>query len=168
MAEVRINLSPLRRRVKVPREVFQKWADRWKKFSQERFNRLSKGGGEWKQLSPRTIVERFHRKKFKRTVTSILFESGTLFKVLEPGKRRRGGTLKFKRRGGQIRSVRVGYGGTAKHPLSKSKSIAVIARKHQKGDRRARLPRRRIVVAPPRKVVRMMARDVVDYQRSLG
>jgi hypothetical protein len=83
-------------------------------------------------------------KKFNSRVgTSILMDTGTLFKALSP---------EFTGELGQLEKdipfgIRVGYGGPGKHKKSKTATVADIAGFHQRGE--GNLPKREIIVDPP-------------------
>lgn len=183
MPDVRINLRPLKKMRKIPRRVFNLWADRYRKFAADRFSRFSRGGGNWKKLSPATIAQRRKsksgralrrrskktavltsgmktRKGFLSFAATILFDTGMLFNALL-GRGRRGALQQKLPKG-----VRVGYGGTAKHG-SGAKTIASIAEAHQRG-RGRRLPQRKIIVSPPQKLTLKMAGDVERYWKKVA
>ncbi len=150
--------------------AFRQWAERYRGFAQERFDAFSKGGGNWKRLSNATLAsrgrkgkagKRYNRKRRRYRIgaksvlamPAILVDTGILKGALQ---------TKFRRKPGQLQKsipygVRVGYGGPGKHPGGKS-TISDIAEHHQKGG--GRLPKREIIVDPPKRVTDMMARDM--------
>lgn len=149
------------------RTAIKQWAARYCAFSQERFNRLSRGGG-WTPLAPSTIRARRHgrggrHKRGKRALAraratgggrvSVLRDTGTLFNTLDPA---------FTRRPGRYQKdvpygIEVGFGGPGRHPKGRA-SIVDIASFHQFGG--PRLPRREILVVPPRRIINKMANDL--------
>ena len=149
------------------RRAFHQWGARYRGFVQERFDRFSKGGGNWKALSKATVKRR--RKGRKRTARSksktfstgsaaILKDTGTLFRALQPG---------FVSLPGQLEKdiqygIRVGFGGPGKHPNSRF-TIAQIARAHQTGA--GKLPKREIIVDPD---IRTVAGMQADMQRAVN
>lgn len=155
MADVRINLTPLLRTMKIPRSVFNGWAARYRGFARERFSRLSRGvGGEWPALKPATIARR-RKGKGPGSAASILIDSGTMFAALDP-QVQRPGALEDPLRNG----IRVGFGGPDRHPTGDA-TIADIAGFHQLGA--GTLPKREIIVEPPTIVTEAMAMDVTNY-----
>lgn len=157
MADVRINLGPLMKLRQIPRSVHNQWARRYASFAFERFTKFAKGGGNWKPLRPSTIRRR-RKGKGSGPIAAILWDTGTLLGALSPEWRKPGSLKKFIRNG-----VRVGYGGSGKHP--KGMTVAGIAQIHQEG--RGAIPARKIIVDPPRKVVDAMASDVVRHWKRL-
>lgn len=159
MADVRINLGPLRKLSDIPRSVHKQWAVRYRAFAADRFIRFSRGGGNWKPLRPSTIRR---RRKGKGTgpIAAILFDTGTLFGALSPVFGRKPGQFEKLIKDG----IRVGYGGPGKH--SKGMTVAGIAEIHQEG--RGAIPARKIIVDPPQKVLDGMAEDVVRYWKKVS
>jgi hypothetical protein len=110
-----------------------------------------------------------HRDKIKkfnsRVGTSILIDTGTMFKAL---------SKEFLGSPGQLQQnvpfgIRVGYGGPGRHPKGKA-TVFDIASFHQRGE--GHLPKREIVVAPePRTVSTMrsvMERAIRELSRETG
>lgn len=153
-------------------DALKQWAARYRSAMQERFDKFSKGGGNWAALAPSTIEGRRHGKGggFKRGKraaarakatggggVSILRDTGTLFNTLDP---------QFTRAPGQLEErvpygIRVGFGGPAKHPKGKA-TIVDIAVFHQFG--MGRNPKREILIEPPANVLQLM---VGDMERAL-
>lgn len=149
------------------RDAIKQWAYRYFAFTQARFDRMSKGGG-WTPLAASTIRARRHGrgggyKRGKRALArakatgggrvSTLRDTGTLFNTLDPT---------FSGRPGQHRKnipygVEVGFGGPGRHPKGRA-TIADIATFHQFGG--PRLPKREILVLPPRRIINKMADDL--------
>ncbi len=179
--KVNLNLEPLER---IPRalrrqslggegpvrDTFRQWAARWRSFTRQRFDRLSKsGGGEWPALKESTKRQRAKKKKARRGATgarrfSILRDNNLLFNATTKGF---GGTAKnWKKPGGlqeDIKAgIRVGYGGPSLHKDIAGKSskatIADIAAFHQVGA--GNLPERKIVVSPDDATIRRMNGDL--------
>ncbi len=154
------------------RAAIRQWAARYRAFAQERFDRASKGGGEWERLSPATLAARRRksggklrtkagrRRRFRTGASStlgnrpaILRDTGVLMAALAEH---------FTNKPGAIQDdipfgVRVGYGGSEKHP-SGGATIADIASFHQSGG--GSLPKREIIVDPPQHVTDLMAGDM--------
>ena len=123
-------------------------AQKYRSFLYHRFDRFSRGGGNWKKLSPRTLAARpRRRRKF------ILRVTHTLFKALSP--RFRGLPGQFEDLRGN--SIIVGYGGGAKHPNS-NKTVAQIAAYHQLGG--VNLPQRKVIVRPDAKLREELRNDL--------
>lgn len=141
------------------------WGRRYESFIRRRFDRFSRGGGDWPPLSPRTIRARrpAARHKRARTVTkgrnaskgvgvgrtvSILRNTGTLFGALTIGAagnafRHTPGGIAFGFKGG-------------KHPGGTT--IAQIAAWHNSGA--GNNPRRRILVQPDTVTLKQMRGDL--------
>jgi hypothetical protein len=164
---VKVNLDPLKRFAAAVqadlrasgngpiREALRQWGARYRSFLHERFDKYSKGGGDWPPLSPRTMARRRGpRKGYKGPrAFSILRDTGTLFNALTP---------EFTRKPGQLQEdipfgVRVGYGGPSKHPKAKA-SIANVAHFHQIGA--GHLPARKIIVEPNDPTIKRMESDM--------
>lgn len=145
------------------RDAIKKWGLRYRSWAQERFDTSSKGGGKWPPLKPSTIRRRrTGKRQGKYGATSILRDTGVLFKVLTPTFQGTPGSIEEDIPFG----IRVGYGGPSKHPNG-SVTVADIASFHQKGA--GFLPERKIIVDPIDKVVDQMGRDmVIGIQRELN
>lgn len=136
------------------RDVLKKWAARYRSFAQLRFDRFSKGGGNWKPLAPSTLRRRRKGKRKNVRKATILRDTGTLFAALDPT---------FTSRPGQLEKnipfgITVGYGGPHRHPKGRV-TIADIASFHQEGG--PRLPKRELIVKPDGKTLAAMANDMV-------
>jgi hypothetical protein len=139
------------------RKAFKQWAARYRAFLQERFSRLSRGGGEWPPLSPATIAGRKQgkgSKKFAAGTVAILIDTGTLWGALDPT---------FTGKPGQLEDdipfgIEVGFGGRKLHPGSSSLTVEDIAMFHQLGG--PHLPQRTIVVPPDDALKQHMAGDM--------
>ena len=146
------------------RKAFNQWAFIYRSFLHERFDKFSKGGGNWAGLSPATKRARKKSKKGKNKrgkktkaaipageTFSILRNDGLLYNALQPSlSGKRPGALKKHIAFG----VRVGYGGSSKHPSGKGLTIQQIASYHQSGG--GRLPQRQIIVDPDGKTQKRM------------
>ena len=170
--DVKLNLKPLRRLkdgvsngLRNPseqnpvRDAIKQWAARYRSFVQLRFDKFSKGSGNWKPLALSTIRRR-RKGKGKGRRASILRDTNTLFTVLNPT---------FTNRPGQLQKnipfgVTVGYGGPGRYPGGKA-TVVDIASFHQKGSRF--LPKREIIVQPDGKTLRAMADDMITAFRKL-
>lgn len=104
------------------RRAIKQWGRRYRAFARERFDKFSKGGGDWQKLADST------KKRRRGKTYSILKDTEILFAALTPT---------FQNRPGQFEQdipfgIRVGYGGPGRHPVrSKAKT--------KKGRTRARL-----------------------------
>jgi len=177
MADVRLNLEPLRRFAAAirgdlrrtsngpVRRAMRQWAARYRSFAQQRFDRYSKGGGDWPPLAASTKRRRQKarkgskgRKKGAARSFSILRDNDLLFEALETPWTSKPGALQEDISFG----IRVGYGGPARHPGGKA-SIADIAGFHDTGA--GNLPRRQIIDVPDARTLVAMANDT---ERALG
>lgn len=155
------------------RKAVLQWAAIYRGFAKERFVKFSLGGGDWKPLKPSTIARRrkgkaktvkirrkgkTRKKAVAQGAVSILWDTGTLLGALDPQASIAPGALtEFIPFG-----VRVGYGGTAKHPATKGTmkqhttkvTIAFIAAVHQHGS--GNIPARPIIVPPDQKTTDMI------------
>lgn len=145
-------------------KAVKQWGVRYRSWAQERFDKFSKGGGDWPPLKPSTI--RGRRKGVKgRKIGSgktavaavraaILRDLGILFAVLSPV---------FTGKPGQLQEtipygIRVGYGGPHKHAGGGKATIADIAMFHDQG--MGHLPKRQIIAPPIGTVITQMAADM--------
>lgn len=108
---------------------------------QERFVRLSRGGGEWAPLKRK-------RKRGRKVRAAILRDTSTLFKVFSPALGQLGQLQKD-----LINGVRVGFGGPAKHPKAKM-TVAELAEIHHFG--KGNVPVRKLLVDPSSMAVKTM------------
>lgn len=122
------------------RQVIEKWGVRYRSFIQRRFDRYSKGGGDWKPL-------------VSRVGGTILRDTNTLFMAVQPAFVNQPGAIQKNINGG----IEVGYGGTAKHPRA-NMSIVKLADIHQKG--KGNNPSRVIIVPPSERVRTQMVNDM--------
>jgi hypothetical protein len=120
----------------------------YRSFAQERFSRLSRGGGEWPPLAESTIARR------RKRSSSILYDKGLLFAALAPSLNAGGGAYE------QVTStgVRLGYGGPMKYEGEGKVTLADIASFHQTGS--DRLPQRKIIVEPDQATMNIMIREL--------
>ena len=133
------------------RDAFKQWEHRYKTFIQRRFKRNSRGGGDWPPL-------KYARRRGRRDRASILIDTGTLFKAIDPAWQGSPGALSESIPYG----VRVGYGGPHTHPKA-GISIADLAAIHDQG--LGRVPKRQIIVPPDQSTITSMANDM---QRALN
>lgn len=156
--DVKVDLKPLERfRALIKNDstwhkIGKQWAARYRGFVQERYDRYSKGGGNWPPLKPSTIARR------RKRSSVILRDKGILFAAVTP---------EFTGQPGAIEEnipfgVRVGYGGSAIHAGTRT-TIADIASFHQEGG--PNLPKREIIVQPDDKTFTGM---VSDAQRAVN
>lgn len=147
--QVTVKLWPIARLIDLPDTVYHQWAARYRAFLQHRFDRFSRGGGDWPPLKRK-------RKRGKKNRASILRNTGTLFNVLD---------LRFSGRVGQLQEdlpngIRVGFGGSGAHPQT-GMTVARLAEIHHFGQ--GNVPERQIIVDPDDAVQRGMASDVERY-----
>ncbi len=165
---VTIDLGPLRKyrsalesdfrlRANGPvRKAFKQWGARYRSFLRERFDKYSKGGGDWAPLSPKTIARRRKGRGSRRFAVgsiAILRDKGIMFAALDPV---------FKNKPGQLQEdiqfgIRVGFGGAAPHGDDKI-TVAQLAEIHHSG--LGNVPARVIVVAPDTTTQQGMASDM--------
>lgn len=162
---VKMNLRPLTRfiekiesRYGPLNDVYLQWASRYRAFAKLRYMRFARGGGDWDPLAE--VTKRRRRKaakgkkgKRKKRKFSILIDTGTLVGALAP-KIENPGSIKMLLQQG----VRVGYGGSAKHPRARGLTIARLAEIHNKG--LGNVPARPIIVPPDNKTLDRMVRDL--------
>jgi len=176
MSHVHTDLRPLRRfrkQIKADleqntqgpiRRALKKWAARYRSFAQLRFDKYSKGGGDWAPLKEGTKRGRRAGKRGSRTGKGRLGKVGVAqlaAKALKRGKR--GGLISILRDtsdlfgaldpvwhgnpGGLEQDipfgVRVGFGGQARHE-SAPMTIADLAEIHHSG--KGNVPARKIIV----------------------
>lgn len=148
--------------------VFKQWGWRWRSFSQERYDRFSRGSGDWADLKPETKAARRHGKggRFQRGgkaqkqakssgggQISILRNTNTMYLVFSPV---------FLRLAGQLEEqiplgIKVGFGGSAPHPNAPM-TVSRLAEIHDQG--LGNNPQRKLVVDPPLSVKNLMAGDM--------
>jgi len=154
--------------------MFKTWAQIYRSDMQERFDRYSKGGGDWPPLAPSTIYKRRHgaggrfkrgRRAYRRALAtgggqvSVLRDTGMLFAALNPEPGAPGSFEQIIKDG-----IIVGYGGGAVHPKARI-SIAELAAIHDQG--KGRVPQREIIVEPSRKAVGAMIRAAANTIRKI-
>ena len=130
------------------RKALDEWGSLISLFLLNRYERFSRGQGNWRQLSPVTIAGKIRR----GLLLLILRATDTLYDYLNPT---------FSKKPGELSEavpfgVRVGWGKNMErlHPDSKTKTIADIARFHQEG--RGRLPQRKIIAPPDQDTINKM------------
>lgn len=165
-------------------KAFKQWGARYRSFIQERYDKYSKGGGDWPRLSWRTLVARRKgkgKKKFEATKQMRRLEvrrNGRETRKVKTLERLGGMQIKASilrdtntmfsvvspvfGKPGQLQQgiafgIRVGYGGNSRHPGAEA-TIADIARFHQEGA--GHLPKREIIVEPTASVISLMAADM--------
>ncbi len=136
------------------RRMFKLWAARYRADMQDRFDRFSKGGGDWAPLKHK-------RKRGAKNRASILRDTGILFSVLNPTFRGQPGAVED----GIPFGVEVGFGGPRTYPSGKGPTVADIAFWHHTGA--GRLPKRTILVEPSRQVVAGMVKDAEKTLESM-
>lgn len=134
------------------RRGLRQFAARIRSFWAQRFDRYSKGGGDWKPLAPSTLRRR-RKGKGSGLQAAILVDTGTL-------------KGSFNSQRGMIEAdipngLRIGFGGADSH--SAGMTIPRLAQIHQGGG--PRLPARPIIVEPD---VRTVAAGVADVNRAIA
>ena len=132
-------------------DALKQWAVRVRSWLQERFDKNSKGGGEWPALSEKTIAKR--RKGNGDGSPAILRDLGLLFAVLNPVFTGQPGAIEESIPYG----VRVGFGGSTAHGNGAA-TISDIAAYHQEGA--GHLPVREIIVTPDNNIQELMSNDM--------
>ena len=155
-------------------DAFKQWAVRYRSFVQERFDRFSKGGGDWPPLAESTKRQRRAGRKGPRTKGGRAGKAGAAAGVFSILRDKLSSLLTaltpvFIGIAGQLEEripfgVRVGYGGPGRHPEGQA-TIFDIATFHQEG--KGHNPRREIIVDPPRNVTDAMAGDMDRALRRL-
>lgn len=149
-SKLTLNIEPLRQfKAEVARgirsgsgeigKVYRKWAVRYRGYIQERFDRFSKGGGDWAPLKSRD--------------GSILRDTNTLFAALNPVFTGNAGALERIVAGG----ILVGFGGSATHANGDA-TVAQIAAWHNEGA--GFNPQRTIIVDADRALIRDFTKDM--------
>lgn len=158
----------------LPEKVLKQWSFRYRAFAQDRFDRFSKGGGNWAPLAKSTIYHRRHggaggfkrgKKAYEAAVAggggqiSILRDTGLLFNTLDP-KLKQPGLYEMP----GLNKITIGFSDGIKH-TGGSASIADIANYHQSGGKY--LPKREILVEPDQDTCDGMSSDVSRYLETL-
>lgn len=136
--------------------MYEQWAARYRAFVQERFDTFSRGGGDWRPL-------KYKRKRGSRERASILRDTNTMFRALNPTFQGQPGALQQHIPYG----IEVGFGGNAMHPSTQGKiTVAELARIHHLG--LGHVPARTIIVDPSAQVVAGMVKDAERAVAKLG
>lgn len=144
-------LNNLEQELKRPRGPVKRALDTWERlygaFIVARFDRFSRGTGNWRKLKPATI-------RRKRS-SAILVDR----RILRLGLAAKGGVRALGRDG---LTLRFGFGNKSRHPARRGRSkltIADIATIHHAG--LGRVPARKILVAPGPAVRRQMIETMI-------
>jgi len=144
-------LAAIRERVKPDGDRLTKWkkrsAQRYRSFLFKRFNKFSRGGGNWRNTK---------RRKAGKT-RFILRKTHTLYKALSPVYRGLPGQYERLDRN----YIETGYGGSGRHPNAKM-TVANLAKIHNVGN--GIIPQRQIIVSPSSEVIQDIKSDL---QRSV-
>ena len=145
---VRRKLRAVEQKTQSPDPNYEKWlrriARRMRSQWFRRFDRFSRGGGNWRSTKRR-------RGSRGRNRAKILRKTQTLIKALSPVFRGLAGQWE-KIRGN---SVETGYGGSARHPEAKM-TVLSLARIHNDG---LGIVPRQIIVQPNAETRRLMIQD---------
>lgn len=148
------------------RRAFKQWAKIYRGAMQERFVRLSRGGGgrggKWAKLKPstirgrkkgkgKTVVSGGRKRTIAQGTVAIMVNKGLVLSALDPVFRPGKGAKEEAIAGG----VTVGYGGPARHEKGKG-TIAMIAHTLHSGNP-PHLPARPIIVEPDGRTTSRMA-----------
>lgn len=169
MADVKINLRKLDALQKVtssrsPQMIAfkQASAQEYRGFLFERFDKFSRGGGNWKHTKrfrqqPKRRGGQFKLAGGRKGANLILRDTHTLYRALTPV---------YSKRPGQYQALSgnriiVGIKG-GKHPKFKG-GVGRLAAIHHFG--KGRMPKRTIMVMPPRDMQRKWARDLKDITK---
>jgi len=130
------------------RKALDEWGSLIALFLLNRYERFSRGQGNWKALKPITLAGKVRR----GLLLLILRATDTLYDYFNPT---------FSRKPGELSEtipfgVRVGFGKNMErlHPDSKNKTIREIAMFHQEGG--GRLPQRKIIAPPDQDTINKM------------
>ena len=128
------------------REALHDWATIYGRFLTKRYETFSQGGGNWRALSPKTLMS----KAARGLLLLILRATDVMFEAFAPGFSRKPGAV-----GEMPFGVRVEFSGGMQrtHPNS-DKTIAEIAMFHQLGG--PHLPQRKILVPPDQETIKAM------------
>ena len=133
---VKRKLAAVERRTQAPDQNYLKWlrlsAQRTRSFWFRRFDRFSRGGGNWKSTKRRKGSRRGRKAR-------ILVLTKTLLRALSPIMRGLPG--QWERIRGN--SIQTGYGGSARHPQA-GMTVRNLAKIHQTG--MGVMPQRKIIV----------------------
>lgn len=144
-------------------DALKLWAIRYRSYIQLRFDTFSRGGGNWRDLSPATKKARRGNKKAKSRTFAILRDTGTLFAALNPVFSGAPGALQEQIPFG----IRVGYGGPQTYQKGTRATIADVASFHQNGVE-PRLPKREIIVTPDEHLLDLMSKDMTRALNALA
>jgi len=172
-ANVSVDLSGLKRFKKIVkadlrgsgngpiRAAITQWGVRYRAFSQRRFVKFSRGGGDWDALKSVRARNKGGKGK-KKNKQAILIDTGTMIAALNPQFTRKPGALNKRIPFG----VRVGYGGPGRYADGGGATIADIAAFHQEGA--GRLPKRETIVEPSAATAALMAGDMRRAMKRLA
>ncbi len=127
------------------KEVYTKWAQKYRKFLFVRFKKFSKGGGNWRKTSKGT--------RDRKGNILILRDTETLLRAFTPV---------FKGLPGQFEQfvpngIAVGVGGPIRHPSSPI-TVGQLAEYHHTGA--GNNPTRKVIISPTASLNRGLAADV--------
>lgn len=130
------------------RQMYDRWGQRIESQWQKDFLRNSAGGGGWAPLAASTVAADKYKKRSGRRL-GILRITSALYLAL------------FRNRAGHLfeitpKGVRVGVGGSARHPGSEI-SVAALAQIHNNGG--GHVPKRTILTLPTPATTEQMKQD---------
>jgi hypothetical protein len=163
----------------------------YRSFAQQRFSRLSRGGGEWPDLAESTIRGRRKGKGAKKASKKAALTPKKAKKSTEVVKTKRpepkkelaaqkvsilidkgmlfaalaptAGIGQGALEAATTRGIRLGYGGPMKHPDG-GVTLADIASFHQSGS--DHLPQRKIIVEPDSTTLELMTRHITTWLKT--
>ena len=145
---VRRKLEAVEQKTQAPHPTFLKWlrraAQRYRRQLYDRFDRFSRGGGNWRSTKRRRGTRGRNRPR-------ILRKTNTLIRALSPVFRGLAGQWE-KIRGN---SIETGYGGSARHPEA-NMTVLSLARIHNDGQG---IVQRQIIVRPDSQTRQLMIQD---------
>ena len=154
-------------------KMFKQWGRKYLGFIDQRFDKFSKGGGDWAKLDDSTVRRR--RKGGKKRgginrIKAIASRTGGKVAILADTGVLKGGLTvgsagnMFKR---TDKGIRVGFGGFAIHPGSRMliRDLAII---HDQGVREKNIPQRQILVKPDARLRRRLNADLKKMLKTIA
>lgn len=137
--------------LRLQHRILRAWEAIYKGFIYRRFDRYSKGGGDWAPLAASTLRRR--RRGRGTGSPAILRDTGMLFAALNPNVVGDPAKVMELITTGTHWEINVGYGGPQRYP--DGASVSDIASFHQTGG--PHLPQRKIIVPPDQETLDRMA-----------
>lgn len=139
-------------------DLLNLWWERYRRFIEMRFTKFSRGGGNWRRLSPLTIARRRKpsKKSRRKGNYAILVDTGQLRNSLKSD------TMLVKRRVGNA----IEFGFPARKRQGDGLTMGELAKIHQFGTRT--IPARRILVQPDAATIKGMGNDARRINAALA